>query len=129
MKNPDQLYYIPDVGLWGIGEETAGFLVIGIPSIPKVTSVILASNPVKSLLSTWRGTSSSPQGTENSASHERRQSSSRKRRGLWSTTGTEVDEEQLVTIKTSRTVHTSVRDISGQSEPYAVDITSSPNYR
>ena len=100
MKNPDQVYLIPDVGLWGIAEEMAGFLIIGIPSVPKAVKTIPLSNSVKSFISTWVGTSS--QGSNEDTPPWRRNPLSRKRRGLWSITGTDLDEQQLVTINVSR---------------------------
>ncbi|XXG99238.1 hypothetical protein Hte_005575 [Hypoxylon texense] len=54
MASPDELYYIPDIGLWGIGEITAGFLIIGIPSAPKTIKSMPGSDSVTSLLASWR---------------------------------------------------------------------------
>ncbi|KAI1373901.1 hypothetical protein F4677DRAFT_427580 [Hypoxylon crocopeplum] len=54
MGSADELYYIPDIGLWGIGEITSGFLIIGIPSAPKTIKSMPGSESVTSLLTSWR---------------------------------------------------------------------------
>jgi hypothetical protein len=40
MLSLDITYYIALVCLWGIGETTVGFLVLGIPSVPVTTRVM-----------------------------------------------------------------------------------------
>lgn len=52
----DELYYVVLVGLWGIGEITAGFLIIGIPAISKVVQSIQSSHSFISLVSRFKAT-------------------------------------------------------------------------
>ncbi|KAI4910494.1 uncharacterized protein J4E92_010422 [Alternaria infectoria] len=50
LHTSDQLYIVSIAGLWGVGEMTAGFLIIGFPSLPKVVKALPFSDSVVSLL-------------------------------------------------------------------------------
>ncbi|ESZ94754.1 hypothetical protein SBOR_4866 [Sclerotinia borealis F-4128] len=86
LYSDDELFYIVDVGLWGIGEITAGFLIIGIPAAPKVVQSITNSSSFTSLISRFRTTAeptSRPSGDGPSLRTWGRGSSNNRRRGLW----------------------------------------------
>ncbi|KAI0407870.1 hypothetical protein F4802DRAFT_551537 [Xylaria palmicola] len=94
LHSADALYYVTEVGLWGIGEMAAGFLIIGIPSAPRAAQSLPFSDSVASLLRSLSST--------NAPSHERsfiaswrRRPLTRKRRGLWEIS--ELDTFNLVT--------------------------------
>ena len=49
----DQIYTVSLAGLWSIGETAAGFLVIGIPSLPKITKSVPVFASVASRAKSW----------------------------------------------------------------------------
>lgn len=101
LYSDDELYYIADVGLWGIGEITAGFLIIGIPGLPKVTQSIRSSTYFVSLISRLRGTTVQSQSAPSSDRLDLRtwgQGSRPRRRGLWEIS--DVDSYALATVTT-----------------------------
>lgn len=51
LDSQDEYFWLPSVGLWGIGEITAGLLVMGIPAVPKVIEAFQASVTFKNMLS------------------------------------------------------------------------------
>lgn len=65
LRSQDAPYYVGIMVLWGFGEMTAGFLVLGIPSIPKVASKLHCAHHFGSLVRPWK----SSRGTESSHSH------------------------------------------------------------
>lgn len=101
----DELYYIVDVGLWGIGEITAGFLIMGIPGLPKVAQSIMSTPSLVYLISHLRGTTkesgSGPSLSEPKKRHPSLrtwgQGSRRQRRSLWDIGDT--DTYALVTVQ------------------------------
>lgn len=97
MASPDELYYIPDIGLWGIGEMTAGFLIIGIPSAPKTIKSMPGSDSVTSLLASWRRGSAPTNNRD--VMPPPRSPLTRKPRGLWEISDT--DTFQLVSVKSA----------------------------
>ena len=40
MQSDDITYSVSPVGLWSIGEITSGFLIIGVPSVPKISKEV-----------------------------------------------------------------------------------------
>lgn len=55
LNSSDQIYTVATTGLWSIGEMTAGFLIIGIPSIPKVIKSTPLTEMVTSLITLLTG--------------------------------------------------------------------------
>lgn len=52
LKSDDVTYYVPTMGCFALGEITAGFLIIGIPPIPKLLRTISAEDSgIRSFLS------------------------------------------------------------------------------
>lgn len=51
LDSQDEYFWLASVGLWGVGEITAGLLIIGIPGVPKVVQSIQASDSFTNLLS------------------------------------------------------------------------------
>ncbi|KAI0465885.1 hypothetical protein F4859DRAFT_499545 [Xylaria cf. heliscus] len=88
LDNSDTIYYVGLVGLWGLGEIAAGFLIIGIPAIPKVTKSIPISASVVSLLHSWTRPSGSG-GRVPSSWRSWGKPPTRKRRGQWDITDLE----------------------------------------
>ncbi|KAF2829295.1 hypothetical protein CC86DRAFT_453943 [Ophiobolus disseminans] len=66
LHTTDQLYVASIAGLWGVGEMTAGFLIMGIPSLPKVFKSLPFSGSVVSLLRQLTRPGSSGEGQSNS---------------------------------------------------------------
>ncbi|KAI0393942.1 hypothetical protein F5Y17DRAFT_430351 [Xylariaceae sp. FL0594] len=99
LGSSDAIYNLSIVGLWGLGESAAGFLIMGIPSVPKVTKNLPISASVTSLLRSWtrRGPSSSDVAA--SVPKSRRRQFSRKRRGPWDIS--ELETHDLVTLNQS----------------------------
>ncbi|KAI1209623.1 uncharacterized protein F4807DRAFT_84421 [Annulohypoxylon truncatum] len=91
----DATYYLSLVGLWGLGEVAAGFMIMGIPALPRATKMIPFSESVALLLRPWTK-------REVSSIHERsnlphwRRPFSRKRRGLWDIT--DLESRDLITM-------------------------------
>lgn len=56
LNSPDTLYAMSTSGLWSNGEMTAGFLIIGITSLPKVAKSIPLTKSVMSLIRKWKRT-------------------------------------------------------------------------
>ena len=56
LNSPDTLYAMSTTGLWSNGEMTAGFLIIGITSLPKIVKSIPLTKSVMSLIGTWKRT-------------------------------------------------------------------------
>lgn len=56
LNSPDTLYAMSTTGLWSNGEMTAGFLIIGITSLPKVVKSIPLTKSVMSLIRSWKRT-------------------------------------------------------------------------
>ncbi|KAF2877772.1 hypothetical protein BDV95DRAFT_588804 [Massariosphaeria phaeospora] len=63
LNSPDQLFTVSEAGLWAIGEMTAGFMIMGIPSLPKVVKSLPYSESVLSLLRSLTRPGSSGQQT------------------------------------------------------------------
>jgi hypothetical protein len=59
MLSLDVTFYTTPVALWGVGEMTIGFLVLGIPSIPKVVQSLPFPGCVASFVRCFRRTDSS----------------------------------------------------------------------
>lgn len=56
LESPDATYNFASMGLWSVGEATCGYLVFGVPAIPKlIQSVDL--HKVRSSFRAWAGTS------------------------------------------------------------------------
>lgn len=100
LDSDDELYYIVDVGLWGIGEITAGFLILGIPGLPAVVQTVKSSTSFTTLISRFRGTTAPSQSDPSSERPSIRtwgQGSRRKRRGLWEIS--DLDTYGLVSVR------------------------------
>ncbi|KAH9903658.1 hypothetical protein F4778DRAFT_93335 [Xylariomycetidae sp. FL2044] len=99
LDSSDAIYNLSILGLWGVGEMAAGFLIIGIPAAPKAAQTIPFSESVGSLLRSWTR-------RDGSSSYERRnvlswrKPTSRRRRGQWSIT--DLETHDLVTLDTIR---------------------------
>ncbi|KAI1076950.1 hypothetical protein F5B20DRAFT_583689 [Whalleya microplaca] len=112
MASPDQLYYIPDIGLWGIGEMTAGFLIIGIPSAPKTIKSIPGSDSVTSLLNSCRRRGAPT--TNHDSKLPRRNPLTRKPRGLWEISDT--DTFQLMSVKSANSANATQHVLPSSSD-------------
>ncbi|KAI0509382.1 hypothetical protein F5B22DRAFT_649011 [Xylaria bambusicola] len=99
LESSDAFYYITEVGLWGIGEMTAGFLIIGTPAVPRVVKSLPFSDSVVSLLQSW--TRSRMRNSGDSPGYLRTwgRSVSKKRRGLWEIS--DLDTYDLAPVGTS----------------------------
>lgn len=52
LKSDDAIYYVPTMGCFALGEITAGFLIMGIPPIPKLIHKLSAQDSgIRSFLS------------------------------------------------------------------------------
>ncbi|KAI1734395.1 hypothetical protein F4680DRAFT_438625 [Xylaria scruposa] len=82
LHSQDILYCLSNRGLWGIGEWAAGFLILGIPSAPKVFQSMPFAESAMSLIRSWTSPDSSrePNGI---VLQSLRKPRFRKRRGLW----------------------------------------------
>lgn len=67
VNSKDQIYTVSPAALWSIGEMASGFLIMGIPSIPKAVKNTPLSEAFVSLLKTLTGSSRS--GTQSSTPH------------------------------------------------------------
>lgn len=92
LHNPDMLYTLAGVGVWAECEVTAGFLILGIPSIPKV---LHSSQFVQKSFTRFKAwTISSSRGTKTSSGDDRPSwyksitPKCQKRENGWSTLGT-----------------------------------------
>ena len=56
LNSPDQFYTVSITALWSVGELTAGFLIIGIPCLPKVVKSISLTEWVNTLIRSWKRT-------------------------------------------------------------------------
>ncbi|KAI0197539.1 hypothetical protein F4808DRAFT_293191 [Astrocystis sublimbata] len=85
LDSNDAFYYVTEVGLWGIGEMTAGFLIIGIPASPRAMKSLPFSGSVVSLFHSLTRSNNVPSsgGGGHSYLQSWRRPLSRKRRGLW----------------------------------------------
>lgn len=79
LHSEDTLYWMSIHALWGIDEMGAGFLILGIPSLPKVFQMLPFSESVAKPL--WPVTNGSLPKSFNTIGW--RKPMSRKRRGLW----------------------------------------------
>lgn len=87
LDSEDEWFWLASVALWGVGEITAGLLIIGIPGIPKVVQSIQASESFTSLLSRL-GISTIRMQSDNSGGRRSiktfgRNQTPQKRRGQW----------------------------------------------
>ncbi|KAI0444954.1 hypothetical protein F4803DRAFT_509652 [Xylaria telfairii] len=98
LESSDAFYYITEVGLWGIGEMTAGFLIIGIPAFPRVAKSLPFSDSVVSLFHSLTRSKVSEGGDVRSYFRSWGRPISRKRRGLWEIS--ELDTYDLATVDT-----------------------------
>ncbi|KAI1138714.1 hypothetical protein F5Y05DRAFT_382099 [Hypoxylon sp. FL0543] len=98
----DETYWMTELGLWGVGEITAGFLIIGIPAMPKIVKSLPVSSSLVSLMRSWTRTPRSSKPSQEGAGLPvwrnplSRNPLSRKRRGLWEIS--ELDTYGLVTV-------------------------------
>ncbi|KAI1390653.1 uncharacterized protein F4822DRAFT_441946 [Hypoxylon trugodes] len=96
VNSADLIYNTGIVGLWALGEIAAGFLVIGVPALPKTANSIPITASAISLLRSRarRGTSSGH--NEQPSALLWRKLPSRKRRDQWDIT--ELETHNLVTV-------------------------------
>ncbi|KAH8648724.1 hypothetical protein BGZ60DRAFT_570018 [Tricladium varicosporioides] len=114
LNSPDQLYTVSTTGLWSIGEMTSGFLIIGIPSLPKAMKNIPLAASLVSLLRSWTTTNRSRIDNTSQSSQSRWQwHSSLSRRRSNKNDCSDVDEHELVATKTA----TSVERVSSNDNP------------
>lgn len=101
LDSEDEYYWIGNVALWGAGELTAGFLVIGVPGVPKVIQSIQASESFTNLLSRFGisavRTEQEPKNARPTERNMGRISTRRKPRGQWDISDT--DTFGLVSIQ------------------------------
>lgn len=70
LRSDDATYYIPIMGSFGLGEITAGFLIIGIPSIPMLFRTLFSQDSAvrtflnRTRLLSWTGTRRTAQKSE-----------------------------------------------------------------
>lgn len=86
----DEVYLAPLTGAFALGEMTAAFLIIGVPSVPKVFRTLSSQgSAVRSLLSrirllNWTGRKRTTEEPKGGSGHPSwRSSGHRKPRGLW----------------------------------------------
>ncbi|RYC56723.1 hypothetical protein CHU98_g9487 [Xylaria longipes] len=124
LKSSDAFYYITEVGLWGIGEMTAGFLIIGIPASPRAVKSLPFSGSIQSLFHSWTR-SNMPDGRDNSSYlRSWRRPFARKRRGLWEIS--ELDTFNLVTVDTTVAPENPPPDYI--TRKMRVEVTDEPNF-
>lgn len=100
LNSPDQLYTVSTTGLWSIGEMTAGFLIIGIPSLPKVVKSIPLTESVISLIKSWKKTGHSG-GQSNSRRDLRSWYKPQSRKRHNQTDYSDLDQHDLIPMKSA----------------------------
>ncbi|KAI1446643.1 hypothetical protein F5Y02DRAFT_68995 [Annulohypoxylon stygium] len=114
--NNDETYWTTELGLWGVGEITAGFLIIGIPSMPKIIKNFPVTNSLVSLMKSWtRNMGSSNPSQEGVGLPIWRNPLSRKRRGQWEIS--ELDTYGLVTLDATQNVESGYATDSIENHP------------
>jgi hypothetical protein len=98
MLSLDITFYIAYVVLWGIGETTVGFLIVGIPSIPTVVKKVPFLGSMVSLLRSFRRTS---EGEAYPVHNSWPRAMPRKRRDQWDVT--DLDTYDLITTTNTMT--------------------------
>jgi hypothetical protein len=98
MLSLDITYYMAYVVLWGIGETTIGFLIIGIPSLPTAANVMPFSNAMTSLLRSFGRQSETLAHQGNRSWHK--SLPLKPRRDQWQIT--DLDTYDLITVTTSK---------------------------
>lgn len=63
MTSPDKSYHVSGFALAGMGEMTMGFLVLCIPSLPKLIKSVPILQKLSTRMQSWIGLSSSSQST------------------------------------------------------------------
>lgn len=117
LNTTDQMFTVSRVGLWSIGEMTAGFLIIGIPSIPKFIKTIPVSESLVSLIRTLTRTQPSGLSSKTPRQYTPPEPSGRRN----SPPGLSVDEYDMDTIKdTSYSLHHKQSGILRETQ---VDVT------
>lgn len=97
MHSDDQLYYIASVGLWSMGEMTSGFLIMGIPSVPKAITLV-RTHGFGRLPSTMKRTGKGDTaGSGSFAAQSWRRAPLSDRRDNWE--NLEADEHALVSVR------------------------------
>lgn len=90
LNSDDEYFWIASVGLWGAGEIAAGFLIIGVPGVPKVAQAIQTSDSFTNLLSRLGLSNAQTEPGPNSLQPSLRTFGRRNpRRELWDTGDTE----------------------------------------
>jgi hypothetical protein len=98
LNTPDQLYTVSTTGLWSIGETTAGFLIIGIPSVPKAVKSIPLTESVISLIRSWKRTCQSGMQSNSRRGHPSwYKPQSRQRHNQ--TDYSDLDKHELISVK------------------------------
>jgi hypothetical protein len=99
LHSDDDMYYVAYIGLWDVGELTSGFLIVGIPSIPKAFSALpRLPESVRSLLRTLTRTrQSSATGETGGSGGERSWRPRRTPRGPYE--AADIDTHELVSVK------------------------------
>lgn len=100
LHSEDVTYLMSGVAIWTIWEITTGFLIMGIPAIPRIAKTFPMSDSVASFFRslTGKSTGQSPIGSEEQGNHRpvhySSKPKSRKKRGQWDIT--ELETQDLV---------------------------------
>ncbi|KAI5865996.1 hypothetical protein GGS23DRAFT_363716 [Durotheca rogersii] len=119
LHSEDILYCMSIRSLWGIGEWAAGFLILGIPSAPKVFQSLPFSESVMTLIHSWTNHSTSSNNVDGIAHRSWGRPLSRKRRGLWEITELETQD----TVPMTRTSGGKDHERDGTASDMHVHIT------
>lgn len=119
ITNDDELYIVSHYVLWDIAEQSAVFLIVGIPSIPKALQSIPATESVITLIRSLVR-------SEGSSNTPRQQTwprpFSRKRRSLWRITELE-ETHNMATLKSKHS--TDENSESGATREIALQVGGS----
>ncbi|KAH6645102.1 hypothetical protein BKA67DRAFT_128794 [Truncatella angustata] len=96
LSSEDVTYQMSGVAIWTIWEITTGFLIMGIPAIPRVVKTIPKSDSIVSFFRSLTSRGSQPSGESPAAPPRQFYKPTSRRRGLWEIT--DLDTHDLVSM-------------------------------
>ena len=119
LSSEDVTYQMTGVALWTIWEVATGFLIMGIPSFPRVAKALPVPEAVSSFFRSWRGSIAQSGSSSPNKWHIMYKPKSRKRRSVFEI-GSELNTHDLLSTSSADDIRRSSDDVQ---EPEMVHAT------
>ena len=106
LSSEDVTYQMTGVALWTIWEVATGFLIMGIPSFPRVAKALPVPEAVSSFFRSWRGSIAQSGSSSPNKWHIMYKPKSRKRRSVFEI-GSELNTHELASRNSADEIRSS----------------------